>query len=660
MINACPTACPPGFSWLRGALIGLAVLLSSCGGGSTTSSEAGVSGYSLSGTILMAETAAVDADLNDINQAPRSSNDDPDVAQRLATPVVLEGTVNQPDAGPFGANRSGTRNGDTDDFFQVELQAGQVVELEFASDAATNDLDLYLFGSDASTVAGSSTGDATRFECVQATTAGTYYVNVYAFQGASIYTLRIGAVGTSGTCGNVTASLAGDGSQLLARPLAAGDAAFTTLSSTDRAARKQTQAIARQLGLTAAATHTAPGPQVLTLPADAHNRRAMADTLHRLHAGLRAGQISAAQATTTANISKNLAGPADALDGARAALATLRSVKALHATGAYAYVQPNWLLKATALTGSFPPGDPNYTSQSWHYNQINLSEAMNRINALPTPPTLRPVVAVIDSGVVLDHPDLAPQLLSTGCLFVSGNTGCNGSGTGASKTGRNGDSLETAASGTEFHGSHVAGTVAAAAFNGTYGTGVAPMAQILPLNVFGANTGASSLDIVQAMLYAAGQSNASGTLPARRADVINLSLGGGGSCAPVFQETVNTARNAGVMVVAAAGNDGRNPGTPAPVGQPANCSGVVAVGATTPSGTLASYSNTGAAVVLAAPGGSGAGSNGVLQHGGQLCGHHAHARHESDAGHVDGRPARGRRAGADALRQPCADSGAGR
>lgn len=610
-----------------GSALGLALLvLAGCGdNGSSSGSGSASSGYSLSGTILMAETAAVDSDLNDVNQASRTRNDDLGHAQALATPVLLDGTVNRPGAGPAGASQGGA--GDPDDFFKVDLQAGQVIELEFAAATTLADLDLYISDSTGTQV-GASSGAETRFECVQAARAGTYYVNVYAFKGASIYTLRIGAIGTAGTCGNVAASLAGDGSQLLARPLAQGDAAFTTLGSTGRAAGKQTQGVAQRLGLTASATHTAPGPQVLTLPADAHRRRAMADTLQALHAGLRAGEVSADQAlgqlaaqqaaetARTRLVSKRLAsaaGTPDALDGVDAALATLRSVKALHASGAYAYVQPNWLFRATALTGSFPPGDPDYGSQSWHYDQINLSAALNTLNALPVQPALRPIVAVIDSGVVLDHPDLAPQLLSTGCLFVSGNVGCNGNGT----TGRNGDSLETASSGTEFHGTHVAGTVAAAAFNGTFGTGVAPMAQILPLNVFGTNTGASSLDIVQAMLYAAGKTNSSGTLPARRADVINLSLGGGGSCAPVFQEAVNTARSANVMVVAATGNDGRNssnPATnqPAPVGQPANCSGVIAVSATTPAGTLATYANTGSAVVLAAPGGSGAGSNGVF------------------------------------------------
>jgi len=107
--------------------------------------------------------------------------------------------------------------------------------------------------------------------------------------------------------------------------------------------------------------------------------------------------------------------------------------------------------------------------------------------------------------------------------------------------------------------------------------------------VFGASSGASTSDIVNAIDYAAAQG----------ADVINMSLGGGGSCSAAFGEAVTRARTAKVIVVAAAGNESATT-----VGQPANCSGVIAVSATQANKGIAPYSNTGSAVKVAAPGGN--------------------------------------------------------
>ena len=624
-------ACTPRRpAWHRHAA-GLALLLAlaGCGGGSGSGATSGGTDggtgttYSLAGTVQISESAAVDSDLNDPNQRSPARNDTFATAQPLATPVMLQGTVNEARSGPPGNH---FLLGDPEDFFSVTLQAGQVVELEFAgsSGAVTDDIDLYLVRDDGSE-AGESIGNATRFECVQATRAGTYYVDVQAFTGAAIYALRIGSVGSAGSCGNATAPLPATAQQLLARPWPAQADATTArarqgeigLQPTAQAlpapaARARARGLVRQWGLASDdgedAAHPRHPPQALTLPANGAQRLALARTLAQEHPRLRAGTLDLAQANAALALHSTPAAlkqPATAARhaAAQATLATLLAAKALQASGAYVYVQPNWQLTRTALVGTYPPGDPNYSAQQrWHYEQIDLGNAMNRIAGLGLQPGPRPVVAVIDSGVMLDHPDLAPQLLSSGCLFVSGSIGCNSAG-------RNGDSLETNGSGTAFHGTHVAGTAAAATFNSVWGAGVAPMAQLLPLNVFGTNTGASSLDIVQAMRYAAGLANSAGSLPVRRADVINLSLGGGGSCSPVFQEAVNAARGAGTLVVAATGNEGRNDlGQPAPVGQPANCSGVIAVSATGPADAsgqpvLAPYANTGPQVTLTAPGG---------------------------------------------------------
>jgi serine protease len=97
--------------------------------------------------------------------------------------------------------------------------------------------------------------------------------------------------------------------------------------------------------------------------------------------------------------------------------------------------------------------------------------------------------------------------------------------------------------------------------------------------------------------YAAGLENDSGTLPAKRADVINLSLGGGGPIAAA-QVVFNQARAAGVIVVAAAGNDSSDIPT-----FPASYDNVVSVTAVDLNRNPAPYANFGDHVDVAAPGG---------------------------------------------------------
>jgi len=138
--------------------------------------------------------------------------------------------------------------------------------------------------------------------------------------------------------------------------------------------------------------------------------------------------------------------------------------------------------------------------------------------------------------------------------------------------------------------------VAALTNNGIGVAGVAYSAKIMPLRVLG-RYGGTDYDIDQAVLYAAGLSNNSGTVPSKRADVINLSLGGPGY-STTSQETFRQARNAGVVIVAAAGNEASD--SPS---YPAAYEGVISVSAVTIAKTLAYYSNFGSSIAVAAPGG---------------------------------------------------------
>src|SRR5690606_18508578 len=115
--------------------------------------------------------------------------------------------------------------------------------------------------------------------------------------------------------------------------------------------------------------------------------------------------------------------------------------------------------------------------------------------------------------------------------------------------------------------------------------GVAYGAKVVPIRVLG-KCGGSVSDIVDAMEWASGGSVSGVPTNANPAEVISMSLGGGGACGS-FQTAVNHARSRGTVVIVAAGNENQNVAN----SSPANCSGVIAVAATTPSGSRASYSN---------------------------------------------------------------------
>lgn len=221
------------------------------------------------------------------------------------------------------------------------------------------------------------------------------------------------------------------------------------------------------------------------------------------------------------------------------------------------------------------------------------------------------VVAVIDTGV-RPHADLTANLLS-GRDFISTSFISNdGDGRDADATDP-GDyvtagycSTGSAAANSSWHGTHVAGIVAAATNNKAGVAGVAWGAKLLPLRALGRCGGYTS-DIADAISWAAGNAVSglpTNTTPAR---VINLSLGGTAACSKTSQTAINAARAKGAVVIVAAGNEKADAST----SSPANCTGVVSVAATGKTGGRASYSNYGSTVTLAAPGGDG-GSSGIL------------------------------------------------
>lgn len=263
------------------------------------------------------------------------------------------------------------------------------------------------------------------------------------------------------------------------------------------------------------------------------------------------------------------------------------------ASGSVDYVEPD-----ARMTVALTPNDPRYGEQ-WDFTGTN---GMRVPGAWDVATGTGVTVAVIDTGITA-HPDLDANVLP-GYDFVSDATAArDGNGRDANAQDQGdwyaaGECGQATAGNSSWHGTHVAGTVAAVTGNATGVAGVAPNAKVVPVRVL-AKCGGSLSDIADAIIWSAG-----GTVPgipanANPATVINMSLGGSGACGSTYQAAINSAVSRGATVVVAAGNSNQD----ASGFRPANCSSVVSVAASNPSGSLSYYSNYGSTVDLTAPGG---------------------------------------------------------
>ncbi|MDB9445864.1 S8 family peptidase [Anabaena sp. CS-542/02] len=215
------------------------------------------------------------------------------------------------------------------------------------------------------------------------------------------------------------------------------------------------------------------------------------------------------------------------------------------------------------LTG---PNDQYYSKQ-WNLHNIGIEGAWSQTKGSGV------TVAVIDTGITPVR-DLLDTKFVKGYDFVSDRE---------EATDDNG------------HGTHVAGTIAQTT-NNKYGVaGIAYEANLMPLKVLSAYGGGTVADIAEAIKFAADNG----------ADVINMSLGGGGE-SQLMKQAIEYAHKKGVTIVAAAGNENQNGAS-----YPARYPHVIGVAAFGPDGEKAPYSNFGAGVDISAPGGSEAGT--ILQ-----------------------------------------------
>jgi serine protease len=271
-----------------------------------------------------------------------------------------------------------------------------------------------------------------------------------------------------------------------------------------------------------------------------------------------------------------------------------------------AYAEPDAILHPARV-----PNDPRYPDQ-WHYagpGSVRLPGAWDLSTG-----AAGLVVAVIDTGY-RPHADLAGRLVPGYDFINDVQTANDGDGRDASAldpgdwVSAQESTADCPAHSSTWHGTHVAGTIGAATNNGAGVAGVNWRSTVLPARVLGKCGGYVS-DIVDAMRWAAGLTVPGVPSNLNPAKVLNLSLGGPGSCAQSFQTAIDAILLQRAVVVVAAGNQAGEVGDFAP----ANCQGVVTVAATDRAGGRAYYSNFGAAVEISAPGGDlrAAQANGVL------------------------------------------------
>lgn len=278
------------------------------------------------------------------------------------------------------------------------------------------------------------------------------------------------------------------------------------------------------------------------------------------------------------------------------------------------FAQPNRIyLPDQVPDDEIRPQDPLFLQQ-WHFLENGTGQGQSPGGiGLPkvwdqTIGSRNVVVAVIDTGIVPNHPDIVGSgHLLPGFDFISDLKKANdGNGRDSDPTDpgdgtKLGDCIPGVKGRTDtWHGNNIAGVIGVGRTNNTEGiAGVNWEVGILPVRVSG-KCGADDVDLYDAIKWSAGLPVPDAPLNQNPARIINVSLGSTGLCEPLMQEAINeVVTKKGVSVVAGAGN---NSG-PAMFHSPSNCQHVIAVAASDEQGRLAPYSNFGTPVTIMAPGG---------------------------------------------------------
>ena len=505
----------------------------------------------IEGTVSASNSLAVDSDVNDSGSTPVTNNTTA-TAQFVTNPVTIGGFANEAGTGPnFDGLSNLSESGDEFDSYRINALGGEVINLRIAT-RGEGDLDLFLYDSDGQLIEFSVSATDNESIAIPAG-AATYDIVVQSFSGFSNYVLSVGqdpAIASLSMATGSTSVFIGD---LVVKPKNAQQAP-RMLAQANRVIGEQASARAStrlyQFGNNITEM-LAPRIRTRMLPSIATRE----PTLIELK------------------------------------LATILAAKQLNRQDDVEYAEPNY-----RLTAQIEPNDEFYERQ-WHYHKLNLPAAWDQSTGANNVK-----IAVLDTGVVANHPDLAARLSADSYDFIA-NASNAGDGDGVDSDARDpGDGQDNAACSTStsrsssFHGTHVAGTIGASTNNNIGTAGITWAGDIMNLRVLGCE-GGSTFDIAQALLYAAGVDNALGLTPTKTADVANLSLGGGPPN-NVMNNAVQAARAAGLIIIAAAGNDGDST-----LSYPASYEGVVSVAATDLSDQRSYYSQFNAFVDIAAPGG---------------------------------------------------------
>jgi subtilisin family serine protease len=272
----------------------------------------------------------------------------------------------------------------------------------------------------------------------------------------------------------------------------------------------------------------------------------------------------------------------------------LATIKELQATGLFEYVEPDWQVQLLA-----PPTDSAFVDGTlWGLQNTgqNGGTANVDVNAVPawdiTSGSPSVIVGVVDTGIRYTHQDIAGNMWTNPGEIPGNGADDDGNGYiddvyGINAIDGSGDPFDD-----NEHGTHVAGTIAATAFDGGQHVGVAYNARLMALKFLSASGSGSTSDAIECIDYAVAQG----------VDILNNSWGGG-SFSEALEESIRAANDAGLLFVAAAGNSSAdNDLTP---NYPSNYDipNIVAVSAVDRHGDLADFSSYGATTVdIAAPG----------------------------------------------------------
>ncbi|GAA3949803.1 S8 family serine peptidase [Allohahella marinimesophila] len=517
----------------------------------------------LSGEVTSAIAIVTDMDVND-PAAPFEENNSFDSAQPVASFATIQGFLTKSATAGNGRFSSGkTPETDPADYFAMTLSAGQRLELQIVDfDPAPGqerkvDIDMYLFDAKADLLTNSVGFGANEAVTIPAT--GDYVVLLEGVAGSSKYLLNVRA-GTNASAGDMASD------RVRPADFVPGELIVKRERSDSAAAPAH---IAADVGSSM--------PELMTFDISGGTSAGLAFD------GPASASVPEEFTLTDSEIEANQQLAARNPD-AFTRLQTLRKMKRIAREPGVVYAEPNYLVAPTAI-----PNDRLWDRQ-WNFANIRLPQAWDITTGLA--PAAPVTVAVIDTGIIAQHEDLSGQLVDGYDFISSPEQAGDGDGIDPNPN----EELNASTGFTSiFHGTHVAGTIGAKSNNGLGVAGVSWGARMMPLRTL--TERGETYDIIQAIRYASGLANTSGIVPSRRADVVNMSFGGP-SYAQAVADTIAEASAAGVIFVAAAGNENNDADF-----YPAAYPRVIAVSAIDAANRRSPYSSYGGYVDVTAPGG---------------------------------------------------------